>query len=90
MKKIILYGAGVRGKKVANLLKKKSLDICFFCDSNKAGEEIEVGGGKISIYSPSYVYSLKNKEEYLVTITIANSSEVKKLITSLECRGLKL
>ncbi|GFI46957.1 hypothetical protein IMSAGC019_02277 [Lachnospiraceae bacterium] len=45
MKKIILYGAGVRGKKVANLLKKKSLDICFFCDSNKAGEEIEVGGG---------------------------------------------
>ena len=56
MKKIILYGAGVRGKKVANLLKKKSLDICFFCDSNKAGEEIEVGGVK-SLYTPRVMFT---------------------------------
>lgn len=45
MKNIILYGAGKRGKKIADLLKRKNIIIAGFCDSNISGQKIEWGGG---------------------------------------------
>lgn len=52
MEKIILYGAGKRGKKVANILAKKGIDIEFFWDLYSKEKEVTVfvegGGGKNS------------------------------------------
>lgn len=45
MKKIVLYGAGRNGKKVANILKRKNIEIMGFCDTNISGQKIEWGGG---------------------------------------------
>ena len=44
MKKIVLYGAGRKGKKVANILKRKNIEIMGFCDTNISGQKIEWGG----------------------------------------------
>lgn len=50
MEKIILYGAGIRGKKIARLLAEKDIHIVAFLDLYKDVEEITIdnmgdGGG---------------------------------------------
>ncbi len=49
MKKIVLYGAGRKGKKVANILKRKNIEIMGFCDTNISGQKIEWGGNAAHI-----------------------------------------
>lgn len=44
MKKIILYGAGKRGKEIAQLLEKNNIQIEGFCDSFKTGS-VSFNGG---------------------------------------------
>lgn len=50
MKEIILYGAGKRGKKVADLLIKNNLNIAGFCDTNINDQKIEWGGNNTNIF----------------------------------------
>ncbi len=45
MKKIILFGAGKRGKEIAQLLDKNNVPIEGFCDSFKTGSVLLDGGG---------------------------------------------
>lgn len=42
--KIILYGAGQRGIKIAEVLQENNIEIAGFCDSNKTGS-VSVNGG---------------------------------------------
>ena len=49
MKNIILYGAGKRGKKIADLLKRRNILMSGFCDSNIRGQKIEWGGNAAHI-----------------------------------------
>lgn len=73
MKEIILYGAGKRGKKVADLLIKNNVRIAGFCDTNLSNQKIEWGGVIIPIYSLEWI--AQNKDKYLVIVTIADYQE---------------
>lgn len=83
MKEIILYGAGRRGKKVARLLEEKGIKVSGFCDSYISGT-VEIGeGGVIPVYSLEYL--IKNRQQFLVVITIADRKQniqVKRLLES--------
>lgn len=50
MKEIILYGAGKRGKKTADLLITNNYQIAGFCDTNICGQKIEGGGNNTNIF----------------------------------------
>lgn len=71
MKELLLYGAGRRGKKVADILGKKGVTIAGFLDSNKTGE-IMVGEGEYKIFSPDSI----NLNDYRIMITIMDPQEV--------------
>lgn len=73
MKEIILYGAGKRGKKTADLLIKNNIQIAGFCDANIDIQKIEWGGVMIPIYSLEWI--AQNKDKYLVIVTIADYQE---------------
>ncbi len=84
MKKIFLYGAGKRGKKVAEILMDKGIEISGFLDSNKIGEVI-IGEHRYQIFSPeSIVY---DKDKFQVIISIAEYSiaqEIKSKMNGIE------
>lgn len=78
MKKVLLYGAGKRGKKVAELLLQKGISIAGFLDSNKTDGIIECGEGrKYNIVSLDYIE--KEKSDYQIIITIASYDEALKV-----------
>ena len=87
MKKIVLYGAGRNGKKVANILKRKNIEIMGFCDTNISGQKIEWGGVMLPIYSLEWL--VENKEECLVTVTIADYYERSKVEKNLKENGIE-
>lgn len=86
MKEVILYGAGKRGKKVADLLNKSNLQISGFCDTNIDNQKIEWGGVTIPIYSLEWV--AQNRDKYLVIVTIADYQEKSKIEKSLLKLGI--
>lgn len=87
MKKLILYGAGKRGRKIAELLNEEHIYIEGFLDSNKTEGEIECqeSGKKYKILSLNSIK--KKKSDYQVIITIADfreANKIKKLLNGLE------
>lgn len=88
MRKIILFGAGVRGKQVADLLKRKGILIHGFCDSNKAGEQITVGDDVYVVYTIEYI--VENKEKYSVVVTIADYKEINIVDEKLRKLGVDI
>lgn len=87
MKNIILYGAGKKGKKVANILKRKNIDIMGFCDTNISGQKIEWGGGMLPVYSLGWL--VENREDCLVIVTIADYYERSKVEKNLKENGIE-
>lgn len=73
MKKLILYGAGKRGKKIAELLKANNIFIEGFLDSNK--KEGTWGGHKILTLDSIE----REKSNYQVIITVADFNEASKI-----------
>lgn len=87
MKKLILYGAGKRGKKVAELLNTKGILIEGFLDSNKIKNivECEEIGKSFKIFSWEDIS--KNKSDYQIIITIADYNQnlnVRKTLDGIE------
>lgn len=67
MKKIFLYGAGRRGKKVAEFLNDKGIEIAGFLDSYKSGEMI-LGEHRYQIFSPESIPYDKNDIQVIISI----------------------
>lgn len=87
MKKLILYGAGKRGRKVAELLNTKGILIEGFLDSNKIGDTVECEeiGKSFKVFSWENIS--ENKSDYQVIITIADYNEslnVRKTLDDIE------
>ena len=86
MKKIVLYGAGVRGQKIAKMMVEKEIELAGFLDSYKAGQTVEVDGlhgvKKFEIFSLDQIE--KNKDEYKIIITIADYEETSKIKKTLK------
>lgn len=87
MKKILLYGAGKCGKSTAKLLMQNDIYIAGFLDSYKTdGETVECDEGIQYNIIPFNTIE-KDKADYQVIITIANSEEatqVKKKLNDME------
>ena len=89
MKRVILYGAGVRGIKTAKLLAQKDINIAGFFDiySNEdkiiIGEEID-GIREVPVW---HDVDIKNKSEYIVIITIADQKARKEAESLLLSKG---
>lgn len=87
MKNIILYGAGKRGKKVADFLRRKNILIAGFCDTNISGQKIEWGGVMLPIYSLEWL--VENREDCLVIVTITAYYEKSKVEKNLKENGIE-
>lgn len=74
MKKIVLYGAGKRGKKYERILYNHGIEIAGFCDSFKNGSVIVEHEGKKQEIPILNLESL-NKDEYLFVISVANHEQ---------------
>ena len=86
-RKIILYGAGDRGKIVAEILKDEGMSADYFCDSDdkKWGESI-CGA---EVISPEKLKKLDGKENLVIVITPADLNVVEKIDDVLENMGLR-
>lgn len=86
MKKLLLYGAGKRGKRIAKLLMQKGISVVGFLDSYKTNGVVECDDGTRYEIIP-YSIIEKDKSDYQVIITIANPEEaikVKKQLAGVE------
>ncbi len=87
-KKILLYGAGRRGRNTARLMMEKEIEVAGFLDSYKAaGTTVEIEGErgaikKLEILSLEQIK--EHREEYSVIITIADYDEIAKTEKALE------
>ncbi len=81
MKKILLFGAGIRGQKIAQMMIEKEIEPAGFLDSYKAGQTVTVEGlhgeRKFEIFSLDQIE--KNGDEYKIIITIADYEEAAKV-----------
>lgn len=70
---IVIYGAGARGKMIANILTQSGIEKFLFCDRNREliGKLVH---GKECI-APEQMY--KNSEKYFVLITPSNTEEIE-------------
>lgn len=89
MKKIILYGAGKRGTKVARLLGKHGIDIAGFCDSKKIGKIVFDNQGK-SYEKNIFELDDIDASEYTIIITIADYNEAIKVRDQLCQRNIEI
>ena len=81
-KELVVWGAGYKGKKIADKLIQKNIDFIWLCDNpKKIAHEIY---GK-SLVHFSKLASLKNPQ---VIITVANEDEQKKIVSYLNELGL--
>ncbi len=88
MRKIVLYGAGKRGVKAVELLGEKGIEVHAFCDSYKKGEIKLDRGGVIPVYPIEKLK--KNKEEYIVIVTIKDPDENMQMRELLEQYGIEI
>lgn len=77
MKKILLYGAGRRGKRIAKLLMQNGISVTGFLDSYKEGIVECDDGTKYNIIPLSAID--EEKADYQVIITIFNTEEAMKV-----------
>lgn len=89
MKNIFLYGAGVRGKKVAKLLDENGIEIKGFCDSVKMGKVTYDAGGGVK---EKDIFNLDDIDsgECAVIITIVDAEQAGKVKNSLVLRGIEV
>lgn len=89
MKKIILFGAGKRGKEIAQLLDKNNVPIEGFCDSFKTGSVLLDGGGIIK-EKPILPFSDINREDYIIVVTIVNYEQAHQVKEEIKDRGIEI
>lgn len=89
MKKIILYGAGKRGKAVAELLDKNHIQIAGFCDSFKTGSVMFNGGGKVK-EKPIILLNDINGDDYIIVVTIVDYEQADKVREKIIDRGIEI
>jgi len=81
-KKLILYGAGVNGKKTYELLAKAGISISLFCDSDSSKWDESYCG--IRIISPNDLKEIDKNNEIAIIITSSQQAYIKQIKTSLE------
>ena len=86
MEKIYIYGAGIRGKRIAEILHLTSMPLAGFLDTYKDGT-IELEDG--SIYK---IYPLDSMDQTnsTVIVAIANRNANKEISEMIESRGIKV
>jgi len=84
MKEIILYGAGERGKRFAEMLHERNIEIAGFCDSFKTGN-ISLDWGKKPVWPIEHI----DAERYIVIVSIADEEEKLKIRTKLKACGVE-
>ncbi|MES0491098.1 MAG: glycosyltransferase family 2 protein [Leptospirales bacterium] len=76
-KKLVLWGAGKRGKRVAKVLKEKNIDFTWVCNNpDKIGQEIYQ-----TMMRDSSDYNFSNTQ---VIITVANSVEQMEILSKID------
>lgn len=75
-KKIICFGAGVKGIRAKNFLQHEGIQVIYFCDNaeNKWGSIVD----GIEVISPAKLTELYKKEELCILITNAYKKEIQE------------
>ena len=88
MKKLILFGAGRRGVKIAQMLDKHGISIAFFCDSVKKGK-VFWGGNPQKVNDIISIEDI-DEEKYTVIITIADYGQASIVKEKLNRRKIDI
>lgn len=81
-KKVILYGAGLYGRKILFMLKQADIKVAFFCDGDsKKWGDIYVD---VKIISPAELKIYSEKEETVIIITPLYGEKVREIIKKLD------
>lgn len=89
MKEIILYGAGIRGRKVAQVLSEHGIEIAGFCDSVKTGKIIFDVYGE-TIIKPIFPLEYVNNDKYMMIITIDDHVQAIKVAEIIKEQKIEL
>lgn len=76
---LVLYGAGIKGKKTYNILKKHGVEVKCFCDTYAKGE---------NIISPEELNKM-DKSSLKVIVCIGNAKEKSNIKTMLKNEGIE-
>lgn len=89
MKEIVLYGAGKRGRKVAQILGEHGIEIAGFCDSIKEGEVAFDVCGESKI---KHIFHLEDLDanKYMIIITINNCEQIVKVSKRVKRQGIAI
>ena len=88
-KDIIIYGAGIRGKKIACQLYRHGIEIAGFCDTFKIGEGIfECGSMKIN--KPIFSLLDVDRTKYTMIIAIADKEQYLKVQEKLSMDSISI
>lgn len=77
-KKLLLYGAGGTGNKIAEMLEMKGIPFAGFCD--RRAESLEEIQGK-PVYSPDYLFA-HAEECYVIITAVIYCNEIMKILKS--------
>lgn len=88
MKKLVLYGAGIKGRKTAQILSERGKKIIGFCDSFKKETKINVREGIIPLIELEEL--IKKPNEYQVIITIGNYRDKQEVAKNLKEYGIEI
>ncbi|MEY8482214.1 methyltransferase domain-containing protein [Lachnospiraceae bacterium 48-21] len=89
MKEVVLYGAGIRGRKVATVLSEHGIEIAGFCDSTKTGEIAFDVCGKTRIKPIFPLVSVEN-DKYMIIITIDDHDQAIKVAEIIKKQKIEL
>ena len=87
--KIILYGAGQRGIKIAEVLQENNIEIDGFCDSNKTGS-VSVNGAEGSKRIKIFPLDGIDGSQYVFVVTIADCAQRMEVRNMLQNRGIRV
>lgn len=87
--KIILYGAGQRGIKIAEVLQENNIEIDGFCDSNKTGS-VSVNGAEGSKRIKIFPLDGIDGSQYVFVVTIADCTQRMEVRNMLQNRGIRV
>ena len=89
MKEIILYGAGQRGMKIAEVLHENNIDIAGFCDSNKKGS-ILINFEMEKELKPVWSLDEIDGSKYVFVVTIADCEQRAEVEDKLKNNGIRV
>ena len=89
MKEIVLYGAGKRGRKIAQILSEHDIEIAGFCDSIKKGEVAFDVFGETRIKQIFHLEDIDAKK-YMIIISINDRVQATEVTRKIQHHEIEI